>query len=362
MRIHRFGLTALAAAFVTAGALTATPLLAQQPAPGQQAPAASPPKPYKPVTIKLPVPVADPAFVAFRKQVGDIAQKKDRAALAKLVAQSFFFVNGEKDAADKKKPGIENLAKALSLDGKDSAAGWATLGEYAKEPTAEADEEHKGVLCAPADPAFDENAAEALAKATQTDPGEWGYPVKDGVEVRAAGKPDAAVTDKLGLYLVRVYPDNSPAAAVQGPTSSASCCRPARPATWPAISCCRSATSSCATSRTAPTGRSPALSAASNTVLLDRPRTASRVSPSGQGRAAFHSFSTEVGFARLPDEWWPKSDISDFGCGEGVMWGFGRAIRNDRNPLSPPSPRAKSGLPDFAMNSAQVGQARLAME
>jgi hypothetical protein len=208
MRIHGFSLTALAAtAFVIAGALAATSLQAQQPGPAQQpAPAQAPPKPYQPVTIKLPTPVADPTFVAFRKQLGDIAQKKDRAALAKLVAQSFFFVNGEKDAADKKKPGIDNLAKALSLDGKDSAAGWATLGEYAKEPTAEPDEEHKGVLCAPADPAFDENAAEALAKQTQTDPGDWGYPVKDGVEVRAAAKPDAPV-----------YPDDSPAAAVQGP-------------------------------------------------------------------------------------------------------------------------------------------------
>jgi hypothetical protein len=229
MRTHRFGLTVLAAtAFVIAGALAATSLLAQQPAPppaqqpaqpapGQPpAPALAPPKPYKPVTIKLPVPVADPSFVAFRKQLGDVAQKKDRAALAKLVAAGFFFVTGEKDAADKKKPGIDNLAKALSLDGKDATAGWATLAEYAKEPTAEADEDHKGVLCAPADPAFDENAAEALAKQTQTDPGDWGYPAKDGVEVRAAGKPDAPVTDKLGLYLVRVYPDESPAAAVQG--------------------------------------------------------------------------------------------------------------------------------------------------
>jgi hypothetical protein len=225
MRTHRFGLTALAAtALVIAGALAA-PLLAQQPAPppaqqppGQPgAPALAPPKPYMPVAIKLPVPVADPTFVAFRKQIGDAAMKKDRAALAKLVATSFFFVNGEKDAADKKKPGIDNLAKALGLDGKDASAGWATLGEYAKEPTAEPDEEHKGVLCAPADPAFDENAAEALAKATQTDPGDWGYPVKDGVEVRSAGKPDAPITDKLGLYLVRVYPDDSPAAAVQGP-------------------------------------------------------------------------------------------------------------------------------------------------
>jgi hypothetical protein len=217
MRIHRSGLTAITAAFVLAGVFATTSLVAQQPAqqPGQQ-PAAAPPKPYKPVSIKLPVPVADPSFVAFRKQVGDIAQKKDRAGLAKLVAPSFFFINGEKDAADKKKPGIDNLAKALSLDGKDGAAGWATLGEYAKEPTAEADEEHKGALCAPADPSFDENAAEALAKETQTDPGEWGYPVKDGVEVRSAGKAGAPVSDKLGLYLVRVYPDDSPGAAVQG--------------------------------------------------------------------------------------------------------------------------------------------------
>ena len=226
MRTNRFGLTILAAAaFVTVGGLAATSLLAQQPAapaqqpaPGQPlAPALAPPKPYKPVTIKLPVPVADPAFVAFRKQLGDVAQKKDRAALAKLVAASFFFVTGEKDAADKKKPGIDNLAKALSLDGKDGVAGWATLTEYAKEPTAEADEDHKGVLCAPADPAFDENAAEALAKQTQTDPGDWGYPVKDGVEVRSAGKPDAPVTDKLGLYLVRVYPDESTTTSSQGP-------------------------------------------------------------------------------------------------------------------------------------------------
>lgn len=231
MRTHRFSLTA---AIVLAGLFVTGSLMAQQPAPkaapqaapapspplqggpGQQPPLA-PPKAYKPVAIKLPMPVADPAFVAFRKQLGDISQKKDRAALAKLVTQSFFLIAGEKDAADKKKPGIDNLARALGLDGKDAVAGWNTLGEYAKEPTAEADEEHKGVLCAPADPAFDENAAEALAKATQTDPGEWGYPAKDGVEVRGAAKPDAPVTDKLGLYLVRVYPDESPAAAVQGP-------------------------------------------------------------------------------------------------------------------------------------------------
>jgi hypothetical protein len=238
MRTHHFSLTALAVAFAIGGSLAATPQLAQQQpkAPAQQgapkgpqaapqpAPAPvpqpqaspAPPKPYKPVAIKLPQPVNDQSFVAFRKQVGDIAQKKDRAALARLVSQNFFLVAGEKDAADKKKPGIENLAKALSLDGKD-AEGWMTLAEYAREPTAEPDPDHKGVLCAPADPSFDENAAENLAKDTQTDPGDWGYPIKDGIEVRSAARANAPVTDKLGLYLVRVYPEDSPASAVQGP-------------------------------------------------------------------------------------------------------------------------------------------------
>jgi hypothetical protein len=234
MRTHRFGPAALAAIVVIAGSLAAAPLLAQQQpkAPAQQsapkapppAPAAPPPpgqaspppKAYKPVAIKLPQPINDASFVAFRKQVGDIAQKKDRAALARLVSQNFFLIAGEKDAADRKKPGIENLAKALNLDAKDGE-GWMTLAEYAQEPTAEDDPDHKGVKCAPADPAFDENAAEQLAKDTQTDPGDWGYPVKDGVEVRGAARANAPVVDKLGLYLVRVYPEDSPASAVQGP-------------------------------------------------------------------------------------------------------------------------------------------------
>jgi len=216
MRTHRFSLAGLAA-FVIAGALVTAPLLAQQPNPapqqGQSAP--PPPKPYKTVAIKLPQPVNDQSFAAFRKQIGDIAMKKDRAALARLVSQNFFLIAGEKDAADKKKPGIDNLAKALSLDAKEGQ-GWQVLGEYAMEPTAEADPDHKGVLCAPAGPDFDEKAAEALAKDTMTDPGDWGYPVKDGIQVRSGAGPNAPVIDKLGLYLVRVYPDDSPAGAVAG--------------------------------------------------------------------------------------------------------------------------------------------------
>src|SRR5215218_3448975 len=65
----------------------------QQQQPQQQPAAAA--KPYKPVTITAPEMVKDPSFEAFRKQLGTIAEKKDRKALAGLVAQNFFWL-GEK--------------------------------------------------------------------------------------------------------------------------------------------------------------------------------------------------------------------------------------------------------------------------
>ena len=81
-----------------------------------QAPDQTPkPKAYKPVAIALPEPVKDPTFVAFRKQLANIAQKKDRNALAKMVAKNFFCILADKDVADKSKPPIENLSNAIGL-------------------------------------------------------------------------------------------------------------------------------------------------------------------------------------------------------------------------------------------------------
>src|SRR6187200_1144455 len=95
-----------ACSFVIAAAiLVAIPsaMAQQRPAP-QAAPAAAPVKPYKPVALKLPTPVNDLTFDAFRKQLAEAAQKKDRAALAKLVVAQDFFWEGENgDKADKKK-------------------------------------------------------------------------------------------------------------------------------------------------------------------------------------------------------------------------------------------------------------------
>jgi hypothetical protein len=205
----------VAAALAIAGVLAPRSVLAQgQPqAHGQAQPPAPVVGPYKAVPIKLAPPMNDASFDAFRKQLAEAAQKKDRAALAKLVASHFFWIPEDKDLADKKKSGIDNLTKALNLNDKDGF-GWEALGAYAAEASAGADTQRQGVVCAPAEPAFDEKAADELANATHTDAADWAFPARDGVEVRETAKNDAPVVDKLGLHLVRVLADDSPANAV----------------------------------------------------------------------------------------------------------------------------------------------------
>jgi hypothetical protein len=208
----------VAAALVIAGTLAPMAVMAQAQPPAQAPPQAQTlpePKlgPYKPVPITLPPGLNDPSFEGFRKQLAEIAKNKDRAALARLVASNFFWVPEDKDIADKQKSAIDNLSKALGLDGPDGF-GWEAIGAYANEASVMADPQRKGVFCAPAEPSFDDRAADELANTTQTDAADWAFPTRDGIEVRAAAKQDAAVVDKLGLYLVRVLPDDSPANAV----------------------------------------------------------------------------------------------------------------------------------------------------
>jgi hypothetical protein len=200
-------LAVLAIALTLAGALLPASRTAQA------QPSAQLPPPYKPVAITLPPPMNDPSFDDFRKQIAQIVQKRDRAALAPLVAPNFFWVPEDGDIADKSKPAIDNLAKAIGLDGSDGY-GWDALGAYAAESSATPDPQRAGVFCAPAEPGFDDKAADELANVTQTDASDWVFPIRDGVEVRAAAKEAAPVIDKLGLYLVRVLPDDSPANAI----------------------------------------------------------------------------------------------------------------------------------------------------
>src|SRR5262249_20457153 len=145
----------VAAALVLAGVLAPMSVFAQAQPPAQApAPVLGP---YKPVPITLPAGGNAPGFAAVRTHPGVLARKKDSAALARLVAANFFWVPEQKDIADKQKSGIDNLAKALSLDGTDGF-GWEALAAYAAETTVMADPQRKGVFCAPADPIFDEKA------------------------------------------------------------------------------------------------------------------------------------------------------------------------------------------------------------
>lgn len=211
--MRRFAaVSSLIVAVLTAVAVAPTGAMAQ----GQQLqllplppPPPPPIKPYTAVAAKPPLPYDDASFQAFRKQLADIAAKKDRTALAKLVVAKGFFWMQDKDLADPKKSGIDNLARATDLDGKDDA-GWGAIGAFFNDPTAAAWPDRKGVVCTPADPTVDPKAFGTLVDSTQTDPSEWGYAVKDGVEVHDAAQSNAAVTEKLGLALVRVLPDSPP--------------------------------------------------------------------------------------------------------------------------------------------------------
>jgi hypothetical protein len=149
----------------------------------------APPKPYKPVAVTLPQRYNDPSFEAFRKELGEIASHKDRAALAgKVVSNGFFWMGEKSDKASKRKSGIDNLSAAIGLDSGDGV-GWETLAAAANEVTLAPIPEKKGVMCGPARPAFDRKAAEQTAKATGTQPEEWGFPVKGSLDVHAAGQP-----------------------------------------------------------------------------------------------------------------------------------------------------------------------------
>jgi len=241
MPYSRFAHPSLLLSAFLAGAISALPAQAQAPRPGQLAPGPgqtpppgqrgqaqppgqpgeapqgqarqpAPPKPYKPVPVTLAQPSSDASFTAFRKQLADIAGKKDRAALARLVVGNFFWMGEKGDKADKKKSGIDNLAAAIDLDAKDGS-GWEALAAAADEATLEPVPERKGIMCSPANPKFDEMAAEQVAKDTGTDPSEWGYPTKPAVEVHAAAQANAPVIEKLGMHLIRVMPEQPAAGA-----------------------------------------------------------------------------------------------------------------------------------------------------
>lgn len=192
-----------------------------KPAPEAQDGAAAqpaPPKPYKPVNVTLPKPVADPSFDAFRKQLGDVAERKDKAAFAGLVAPKVFHLGADgKDKADPQQSGMEYLSELLDLDSGEPF-GWDSLAAAARDPTADPLPQRQGVICGPGAPGYDDTAFEALLKSTGTDEFEWAYSAAQ-LDVRASNAPNTPVSEKLGTILLRIMPDSGAAGGDAQPGS-----------------------------------------------------------------------------------------------------------------------------------------------
>ena len=205
---------ALPAAAQTQRPPAAQPAQTQRPPAAQPAPPAPAPEvadvavPYKPVTVTPPAQFSDPGIDALRKQIAEAAKKRDRAALAKLVVGKGFFWErgGGGDSADKKKSGADNFAVVLGLTTKD-APGWDMLAGYAEDPTASQSPMRPGAVCVPADPVFNGKDMDALLEKSQSDIGEWGFPLADGLTVRDKPEASAPVREKLGMHFVRVAPE-----------------------------------------------------------------------------------------------------------------------------------------------------------
>lgn len=202
-------LTLLFAALLIAGA---TPAIAQNPPRGQQQP--PPPAkagPYKIVAVTPPQATNDLAFEAFRKQMGEAAQHKDRAGLAKLVVgQGFFWLRENGDRADKRKSGVDNLAAALGLNNKDGA-GWDMLASFAdrSDRLALARAQERGLRARRSDLRWQGiQRSDANHKDRRGRVGLSG--LSANVEVRAAPQASAPVVDKLALAFVRVMPEGGP--------------------------------------------------------------------------------------------------------------------------------------------------------
>jgi hypothetical protein len=171
-----------------------------------------PPAPYTALAVAPPKPYTDPSLAAFRQQLAAVAQKKDRAALAKLVlAKDFFWMKEEGNAAGKK-TGIEALATALSLAAKDGS-GWETLSEFVSDETASPYPDRPNTVCSPAGPDFKTEDLEKLVAATKTDIAEWGFTAEENIEVKASAQANASVIEKIGMIFVRVMPDLAPNAS-----------------------------------------------------------------------------------------------------------------------------------------------------
>ena len=164
-------------------------------------------EPYKPVTVALPQPMTDESFDAMRKQLGEAAQRKDRAAMARLVvAQGFFWQRENRIVADPHKSGLDVLSAALGLNNKDGA-GWDILTAYRRSDRLAGARPHRRPVRAGRSGV----RPQGIRRVDQGDEyrsDEWGYPVSTEIEVHAA-RSRGTGDRKLSLYFVHIMPETA---------------------------------------------------------------------------------------------------------------------------------------------------------
>jgi hypothetical protein len=163
-----------------------------------------PPKPYAPVAITRPPPFEDSSLQTFRAMLALVAKSRVYAELAPIVVtQGFFWGRDFGQHYDPRRPAVDNLAAAISLES-GNGAGWNVLAAFAAEVSAEPLESRPGVLCAPASPGYDNIEFSRLLDITDTSASDWVYPRDDGTAVRSAARQDAPGLGMLGSHLVRM--------------------------------------------------------------------------------------------------------------------------------------------------------------
>lgn len=166
--------------------------------------ASRPPRPYQPVAITRPPPFKDASLATFRAMLALVANTRVYAELAPIVISQGFFWDRDFDRRyDPRRPAVDNLAAAISLES-GNGSGWNMLAGFAAETSAEMLESRPGVLCAPAPPSYDSLAFSRLLDLTDTDDRDWAYPRDNETPARAAPQPDAAEIGILGARFVRL--------------------------------------------------------------------------------------------------------------------------------------------------------------
>ena len=176
-----------------------------------------PPKPYAPVAITRPPAFEDSGLQTFRAMLALVAKSRVYAELAPIVvSQGFFWGRDFGRHYDPRRPAVDNLAAAISLES-GNGAGWNVLATFAADASAEPLESRPGVLCAPASPGYDSIEFSRLLDITDTNAADWAYPREDETPVRATPRPDAAEVGTLGAYFVRLLDPDGNAAAGRKP-------------------------------------------------------------------------------------------------------------------------------------------------